>query len=162
MKKVVGVAAGALAIVATTTPVFAQQNPFPDVPADHWAAQAVKVLQNRGIVIGYPDGTYGGPRAMTRYEFAMAISRLILDTTREINEAIAKIPQIDTSKFALKTDIPDVSDFVRKEDLPDFTTFVKRDELNNYYTKPEVDTRLADINNKIGALQAVMDQFRDQ
>jgi hypothetical protein len=37
----------------------------------------VTTLQNAGIVIGYPDGTYGGTRAMTRYEFAQAISRLL-------------------------------------------------------------------------------------
>jgi uncharacterized coiled-coil protein SlyX len=51
--------------------------PFADVPADHWAYQAVDTLQRAGIVIGYPDGTYGGKRAMTRYEFAVAIARLL-------------------------------------------------------------------------------------
>lgn len=162
MKKVAAVAAGALAIVATTAPAFAQGKNFPDVPQDHWAAQAVKLLADRGIVIGYPDGTYGGPRAMTRYEFAMAISRLIPLISQEINDAIARIPQADMSKYVLKTDLPDFSDFVRKEDLPDFSQFVKRDELNNYYTKPEIDQKVTDINNRIGALQAVMDQFRDQ
>jgi len=50
---------------------------FADVPADHWAYQAVDTLQKAGIVIGYPDGTYGGKRAMTRYEFAVAIARLL-------------------------------------------------------------------------------------
>src|SRR3569833_590087 len=51
--------------------------PFADVPADHWAYQSVDTLQKAGIVIGYPDGTYGGKRAMTRYEFAVAIARLM-------------------------------------------------------------------------------------
>jgi len=51
--------------------------PFADVPADHWAYQSVDTLQKAGIVIGYPDGTYGGKRAMTRYEFATAIARLL-------------------------------------------------------------------------------------
>jgi hypothetical protein len=44
----------------------ATSGPFADVPADHWAYQAVDTLQKAGIVIGYPDGTYGGKRAMTR------------------------------------------------------------------------------------------------
>jgi hypothetical protein len=47
------------------------------VPADHWAYTAVDTLQRAGIVIGYPDHTYGGKRAMTRYEFAVAIARLL-------------------------------------------------------------------------------------
>jgi predicted porin len=64
----------------TTTPATttgAASGPFADVPADHWAYQAVNTLQRAGIVIGYPDGTYGGRRAMTRYEFAVAIARLL-------------------------------------------------------------------------------------
>jgi hypothetical protein len=55
----------------------AASGPFADVPADHWAYQAVDTLQKAGIVIGYPDGTYGGKRAITRYEFAVAIARLL-------------------------------------------------------------------------------------
>ncbi len=46
-------------------------------PTDHWAYQSVDTLQKAGIVIGYPDGTYGGRRPMTRYEFAVAIARLL-------------------------------------------------------------------------------------
>jgi FtsZ-binding cell division protein ZapB len=60
---------------AQTAP--AASGPFADVPADHWAYQSVDTLQKAGIVIGYPDGTYGGKRAMTRYEFAVAIARLL-------------------------------------------------------------------------------------
>ena len=55
----------------------AAAGPFADVPADHWAYNAVKTLQDAKIVIGYPDGTYGGRRPMTRYEFATAIARLL-------------------------------------------------------------------------------------
>jgi len=55
----------------------AASGPFADVPAYHWAYQSVDTLQKAGIVIGYPDGTYGGKRAMTRYEFAVAIARLM-------------------------------------------------------------------------------------
>ncbi|MGQ9807454.1 MAG: S-layer homology domain-containing protein [Armatimonadota bacterium] len=62
--------------LAVAAPSFAQ-GPFADVPIDHWAYEAVSQLQDHGIIIGYPDGTFGGKRAMTRYEFAMAISRAI-------------------------------------------------------------------------------------
>jgi len=33
---------------------------FPDVPADHWAADAVKNLRSLGILHGYPDGKFRG------------------------------------------------------------------------------------------------------
>ena len=62
-------------LLVIALPVFAQE--FPDVPPDHWAYQAVQELVNAGIIEGYPDGTYGGRRAMTRYEFAQAIARAI-------------------------------------------------------------------------------------
>ncbi len=66
-----------LAIVALAAPCFAQANPAQTVPFDHWAYDAVQDLVDRGIIIGYPDGTFKGDRAMTRYEFAIAISRLL-------------------------------------------------------------------------------------
>ncbi len=63
--------------VAIATPVFAQATPAETVPFDHWAYDAVQRLVDMGVIIGYPDGTFRGNRAMTRYEFAMAISRLV-------------------------------------------------------------------------------------
>jgi hypothetical protein len=66
------------AIVSTASVAHAQASgAFADVPTDHWAYNDVDTLQKAGIVIGYPDGTYGGKRAMTRYEFATAIARLL-------------------------------------------------------------------------------------
>ncbi len=47
------------------------------VPFDHWAYDAVQQLMDMGIIIGYPDGSIRGDRALTRYEFAMALSRLL-------------------------------------------------------------------------------------
>jgi len=74
MKKLLLVAVLAVIVAA---PVFAQANPAQTVPFDHWAYDAVQQLVDKGIIIGYPDGTFKGDRAMTRYEFAMAISRLL-------------------------------------------------------------------------------------
>ncbi|WP_041081576.1 S-layer homology domain-containing protein [Thermotoga profunda] len=50
---------------------------FPDVPKTHWAYSYVEHLKDKGIVIGYPDGTFKGDRNITRYEEAAMISRLI-------------------------------------------------------------------------------------
>lgn len=47
------------------------------VPFDHWAYDAVQMLMDQGIMIGYPRSGFHGDRPLTRYEFAMAISRLL-------------------------------------------------------------------------------------
>ena len=50
-------------------------NPFSDVPAGHWAYDAVNKLAAEGVVDGYPDGTYGGDKLMTRYEMAQIVAK---------------------------------------------------------------------------------------
>lgn len=55
---------------------------FPDVPSNHWAYDAVYALSERGLVEGYPDGTFGGDRMMTRYEFAQIVYRAIQNGVR--------------------------------------------------------------------------------
>ncbi|PQL10327.1 S-layer homology domain-containing protein [Veillonella sp. T11011-6] len=52
---------------------------FPDIPTNHWAYEAVRDLSRRGLVEGYPDGTFGGDRMLTRYEFAQIVYRAIQD-----------------------------------------------------------------------------------
>src|SRR5438552_9117661 len=71
--------------------------PFPDLPADPWATEAVKVLAEKGLVEGYPNGTFKGDRAATRYEVAMVVARLLAylekrpQVTKEDLEAIKKL-----------------------------------------------------------------------
>lgn len=50
---------------------------FPDVADNHWAKDAVAALAAKGIVEGYPDGTFKGDRAATRYEVGMMVARLL-------------------------------------------------------------------------------------
>ena len=77
-KSLVLLAAASMAFIGLPAVSHAQASgPFADVPTDHWAYASVDQLQKAGIVIGYPDGTYGGRRPMTRYEFAVAIARLL-------------------------------------------------------------------------------------
>jgi len=56
-------------------PVFAQQ--YPDVPTNHWAYPAVQELVSKGVIQGFPDGTFSGNRGYTRYEFAQALIKAI-------------------------------------------------------------------------------------
>lgn len=69
-----------------------------DVQPTDWAFQALQSLVERyGVIAGYPDGTFRGNRAMTRYEFAAGLNAAL----DRINELIAA----------------GTADLVRKEDL---------------------------------------------
>ena len=74
MKKV-ALSIAALLVLAVVSPAFSQ--PFADVPTDHWAFDAIAELAAKGLVEGYPDGTFKGDRAMTRYEMAMVVARIL-------------------------------------------------------------------------------------
>src|SRR5881275_1458433 len=86
MKKQWALWAGAAIGASTLLPLAAQAQggPFADVPQGHWAYDAVQQLAQRGIFTGYPDGTFGGKRALTRYEFAVALQRMLQEVQRLI------------------------------------------------------------------------------
>jgi hypothetical protein len=92
LKRVVFVLGVALALCLGRAAYAAPaQGPFADVPTDHWAYDAVNELAALGIFNGYPDQTFGGKRALTRYEFAVALQRMLQDVQRRI-DAIPRGP----------------------------------------------------------------------
>ncbi len=60
---------------------------FPDVASNHWAYEAVSDLSRRGLIEGYPDGTFGGDRLLTRYEFAQIVYRALQNGV-QVNEQL--------------------------------------------------------------------------
>lgn len=62
-------------VIAFALPVLA--NPFVDVPLNHWAYDSVQSLAAKGVILGYPDGTFGGTKSLTRYEFAEATAKAL-------------------------------------------------------------------------------------
>jgi hypothetical protein len=73
---------------------------FPDVKDDHWAKDAVAALAAKGLLEGYPDGTFKGDRAASRWEVAMIVARLL-----------AKMEQSQAT-FATKADLDDLRKLV--------------------------------------------------
>ncbi|MFN3651241.1 MAG: S-layer homology domain-containing protein [Armatimonadota bacterium] len=73
----------------------AQGGAFADVPMNHWAYDAVNQLAEKGIFTGYPDGTFAGRRALTRYEFAIALQRMLAEVQRMIDAAKLQGPKGD-------------------------------------------------------------------
>ena len=65
----------AMAMALGVTASAYAANPFSDVQAGHWAYDAVNKLAAEGVVDGYPDGTYGGDKLMTRYEMAQIVAK---------------------------------------------------------------------------------------
>ena len=49
---------------------------FKDVPADHWASDAVNLLTAEDFMESYSNGTFRGERTMTRYEAAVLIGKV--------------------------------------------------------------------------------------
>ena len=72
MKKLVLVLVLVLAFSFT-----ALANPFVDVPLNHWAYDSVQSLAAKGVIVGFPDGTFGGAKSLTRYEFAEATAKAL-------------------------------------------------------------------------------------
>lgn len=64
-------------VLSMATTAFAANNPFSDLPADHWAYDSIVQLAAVGLIEGYPDGTFGGSRMLTRYEAAMVFARAL-------------------------------------------------------------------------------------
>lgn len=137
-KAVLGI--GLLILFAIAAPLFAQ-GPFADVPTDHWAYEAVNELQRAGIVIGYPDGTFGGKRAMTRYEFAVAIARAIPIVVERVKSEMGTGP---TGNFATKEELNELEKRVAKLEgpKPPSGEFVTKEQFN--------------------ALESLVNEFRDE
>lgn len=74
MKKSLAPLIGAV-VIGMNSVAFAAANPFSDVPANHWAYDAVKKLADDGVINGYGDSTFRGDRNITRYEMAQMVAK---------------------------------------------------------------------------------------
>lgn len=52
-------------------------DPFSDVPTSHWAYEAVNSMAEKGIIQGFPDGTFKGNSNVTRYQMAMMTAQAL-------------------------------------------------------------------------------------
>jgi len=100
---------------------------YPDVPRGHWAYDAIDRLSRAGIIEGRPGGTYNGNQAMTRYEFAVAIARLLERipgntpagtagiTQEQLNQALADVARrSDLAGLATKEEVNQIRNLVNE------------------------------------------------
>jgi hypothetical protein len=80
MKKTLVSALTAALVVGAASTTFAAANPFSDVPAGHWAYDAVAQLAQDGVIEGYGDNTFQGDKNITRYEMAQMVAKAMAKT----------------------------------------------------------------------------------
>lgn len=89
-----------VALIATSAMASAAvANSFSDVPKAHWAYGAVNSLVKDGVIEGYGDGTFNGDKTITRYEFAILITKA-LDKYQTASVAQKAIIDKLSSEFA--------------------------------------------------------------
>ncbi|UQN07684.1 S-layer homology domain-containing protein [Deinococcus sp. QL22] len=153
-----------------TAPAAPAQAPtLTDVPAGHWAKDAIDRLVERGIILGYPDGTFRGTQNLTRYEAAVIIAR-VLDQIRT-----GEVTVTETSVFtaedltALQNAIQELAaDLtalgVRVSDLEE--NAVNRDDFSRLEARVEEiagaggdETAITGIQTQIDELTARADEY---
>jgi hypothetical protein len=84
-------------VVGIAAPAHGQ--PFADTPTNHWAYEALAQLAAKGLIQGYPDGTFKGDRTMTRYEMAIVVARLLARIEQlQVPAPIGALPQPEVTK----------------------------------------------------------------
>jgi hypothetical protein len=170
MKKIL-IAIVVVVLAAFAAPAFAAvTNPFMDVPANHWAYDAVSQLAARGVISGYPDGSYKGAQPSTRYELASIVARalakidlekaskqdvellkkLIVEFKDELDALGVKVAELDERVAVLETDIGGWS---LAGELRFDARFTGDNEKNGFYTDP-------DEYHNVGANQFNLNRYR--
>ena len=94
MKKSLVITLALVFVLGIAGTAFAAANPFVDVPAKHWAYEAVSKLAKAGIVDGYGDGTFRGDKNMTRYEMAQIVAKAMARSDKADAELKATIDKL--------------------------------------------------------------------
>jgi len=131
---------------------------FSDVPRSHWAYDAIDYLESEGLVTGYPDGTFGGERLLTRYEFAMVISRLYDQFLDMVEGMDGPAPSIDVEA---------ILDMLMDEfepELDDLRALIVENigRIENLEGEVDgLDDRFAEVNDRVDAMDARFHTFGD-
>lgn len=81
MNKLLKMVLSAVVFCFAAMPVMA----YPDVDENHWAYPQINLLTEKGVIVGYPDGTFKPDENVTRAEFAaMAIRALGQEHTKVV------------------------------------------------------------------------------
>ena len=135
-------------VMACASALWAQASQ--DVPKDHWAYESVNYLMGKGYIAGFSDGSFGGNRAMTRYEFATVIKRILDDSGARISaaeEAIKAKQEAPTPPAVTREDLVQINKLV-DEFKPELIVIGARLD--------KVEAALAELKSSFERVNAIM------
>lgn len=142
-KRVIVMLSALLVCVMAATGAFADA--FADVPTGHWSYDAVRYLASRGVLSGYPDGSFGGERPATRYEMASAVSRALenLDKRKADQRSVELLKRLSVEYYSELTRLD------AKTDQLDIRTSTLEDRLGGWRLSGTMifDANFANSNN---------------
>lgn len=147
----------------TPAPATAQAPTFSDVPAGHWAKDAVDRLVTQGIILGFPDGTYRGTQSLTRYQAAVIIARVLDQIAKQQVPAQQLDPETITSlQNAVQELAADLAALgVRVADLEENSA--TKEDITRFDTSIEDLTgRLDEVNTVAGGAADAVEELRGQ
>ena len=176
MKKSIIIFFALILVLGIAGTAFAAANPFADVPAKHWAYDAVSKLTQAGILDGYGDGTYRGERTATRYEMAQAtakamartdkadaqmkalIDKLAVEFAAELNNLGVRVAKLEKNASSIK--------FWGDSRLRWQSNYQSMFDVNNQIANSRFDQRLrlyatADVNDKVKFYGRLMTNWLD-
>ncbi|MBD2537749.1 iron uptake porin [Coleofasciculus sp. FACHB-SPT36] len=126
-----------------------------DVEPTDWAYEALRSLVERyGCIAGYPDGTYRGNRAMSRYEFAAGLNACLLQ--------IEKLIAASTADFVTKEDLATLQRLIDEFGAELATLRTRVDNLEGRVTFLE-NHQFSTTTKLVGeAIFAITDEFSDR
>ncbi|MGQ9525172.1 MAG: S-layer homology domain-containing protein, partial [Armatimonadota bacterium] len=113
-----------------------------DIHPDHWAHDAVEYLASRGLVLGYPDGSFLGNRALTRYEMAALVKRVLDQIDQQLQHPAERPSQPATA--------------VSPEDLDRVRRLVEEFKVE----LTVIGTRMDEVSRNLAALQQQVQEWR--
>ena len=125
---------------------------YPDVDEGYseWAVKAIKYLTDRGIMEGYPDGTFGPNRPITRAETVATVNRVLADMTVGNIEVLPS--DMTEAHWAYNDVVFAMNHRILKDVAADESQFIKSEEYDkNKITETEVVEDTSDENAGVGA-----------
>ena len=148
MKKTLVSALTTALVVGAASTTFAAANPFSDVPADHWAYDAVTQLAQDGVIEGYGDTTFQGNKNITRYEMAQMVAKAMAKkdvsaTDKAMIDKLAAEFADELNNLGVRvSNLEKHADMVKWNGKVEYTYTSSRDKMNGRTYKTNDDNLL--------------------
>ena len=127
---------------------------YDDVPTNHWAYEAVRVLSEKGLLQGLPNGSFKGDKPLTRYSFAVVVSRML----DRYNELISNNNQVNEKDIKALENL--VTEFINEiESLSEEVKELKSDVKTVQSSLTDAKSNISQLNTKTTDLENRLDNL---